>query len=52
MVQRFGDKGVDRSRSVLVPNWVDLKMIRPQLGAARLENPTGVNSPSVLISWC
>ena len=39
MVQRFGDKGVDRSRSVLVPNWVDLKMIRPQLGAARLENP-------------
>ena len=39
MVQRLGEKGVDRARSVLVPNWVDLEVIRPQLGAARLENP-------------
>ena len=39
MVQRLGEKGVDRACSVLVPNWVDLEVIRPQIGAARLENP-------------
>ena len=31
MVQKLGSKGVDPSRSVLLPNWVDLEVIRPQL---------------------
>ena len=38
MVQRLGTKGVDPSRSVLLPNWVDLDVIRPQVGSARLTN--------------
>ena len=39
MVQRLAAKGVAPSRSLLLPNWVDLDQIRPQLGAARLRNP-------------
>ena len=39
MVQKLGSKGVDPSRSVLLPNWVDLEVIRPQLGIARQHNP-------------
>ena len=39
MVQRLEAKGVDPARSVLLPNWVDLELIRPQLGPARSENP-------------
>ena len=39
MVNKLATKGVDSSRCVLLPNWVDLAAIRPQLGAARLENP-------------
>ena len=39
MVQKLGSKGVDPSRSVLLPNWVDLDVIRPQLGSARHNNP-------------
>ena len=38
MVQRLAAKGVAPSRSLLLPNWVDLDQIRPQLGAARLRN--------------
>jgi len=38
MVQRLSAKGVAPSRSLLLPNWVDLDQIRPQLGAARLHN--------------
>lgn len=38
MVHRLGLKGVDPSRSLLLPNWVDLDAIRPHLGTARLEN--------------
>ena len=38
MVQRLGAKAVAPSRSLLLPNWVDLEQIRPQLGAARLHN--------------
>ena len=39
MVQKLGRKGVDAPRRVLLPNWVDLKVIRPQLGPARQDNP-------------
>ena len=39
MVQKLRKKGVRSSRSVLLPNWVDLDVIRPQLGAARRDNP-------------
>jgi len=38
MVHRLGTKGVAPSRSLLLPNWVDLDQIRPQLGAERLHN--------------
>lgn len=38
MVQRLAVKGVAPSRSLLLPNWVALDQIRPQLGAARLRN--------------
>lgn len=38
MVQRLRAKGVVASRTVLLPNWVDLDAIRPQSGANRLEN--------------
>ena len=38
MVQKLGSKGVDPSRSLLLPNWVDLDVISPQLGEARLNN--------------
>lgn len=39
MLQRLGSKGVDPARSVLLPNWVDLDLIRPQFADALLENP-------------
>ena len=39
MVNKLGTKGVDPSRSVLLPNWVDLDVIYPQLGTARQNNP-------------
>ena len=39
MVQKLGSKGVGTSSRVLLPNWVDLEVIRPQLGAARQINP-------------
>ena len=38
MVQRLEAKGVDPDRCVLLPNWVDLDLIRPQLGPARFDN--------------
>ena len=31
MVRKLEGKGVDPSRSLLLPNWVDLDLIRPQL---------------------
>ncbi len=39
MVKRLEIKGIDADRCVLVPNWVDLEVIRPQLGSARQNNP-------------
>lgn len=36
MVQRLKMKGVAPSRCVLLPNCVDLELIRPQQGSARL----------------
>lgn len=39
MVNKLATKGVDRSQSVLLPNWVDLDVIRPQLETARQHNP-------------
>jgi colanic acid biosynthesis glycosyl transferase WcaI len=39
MVQRLEAKGVEPARSVLLPNWVDLDVIRPQLDSARYNNP-------------
>ena len=39
MVQRLIDKGVDQSKIIHLPNWVDLDVIYPQFGVARLENP-------------
>jgi colanic acid biosynthesis glycosyl transferase WcaI len=39
MVQRLEAKGVDPARSLLLPNWVDLEVIQPQLGPARVDNP-------------
>ena len=38
MVRKLGTKGVKASDRVLLPNWVDLDVISPQLGAPRLEN--------------
>ena len=38
MVQKLGTKGVAPSRSLLLPNWVDLDAICPQLGSARQQN--------------
>ena len=38
MVRKLGSKGVKASDRVLLPNWVDLDVISPQLGAPRLEN--------------
>lgn len=38
MVQRLETKGADPDRCVLLPNWVDLDVIRPQLGPARFDN--------------
>ena len=38
MVHHLRAKGVDSDRSLLLPNWVDLGMIRPQIGTDRLEN--------------
>ena len=34
---KAGYQGVPASRTPLLPNWVDLKAIQPQRGAARLE---------------
>ena len=39
MAKRLGQKGVERERIVLLPNWVDLKAIRPQGPAERANNP-------------
>ena len=39
MVQKLRAKGVQPSRVQLLPNWVDLDLIRPQLGSARQVNP-------------
>lgn len=39
MVQKLRAKGVPPSRVQLLPNWVDLDLIRPQLGSARQDNP-------------
>ena len=39
MVHKLETKGVDTSRRVLLPNWVDVDLIQPQLGPARNENP-------------
>ena len=39
MLHRLGSKGVDSKSLVLLPNWVDLDVIRPQQATARLENP-------------
>ena len=38
MVQRLEVKGVSPSRTLLLPNWVNLELIRPQQGRAQLEN--------------
>ncbi|MDC3008753.1 WcaI family glycosyltransferase [bacterium] len=38
MVKRLEIKGVAPDRCVLLPNWVDLDVIRPQQGAARSDN--------------
>jgi colanic acid biosynthesis glycosyl transferase WcaI len=38
MLQRLHSKGMPASRSQLLPNWVDLKAIQPQRGAARSAN--------------
>ena len=38
MVKRLETKGVDPARCVLLPNWVDLDLIRPQLGQSRSGN--------------
>ena len=38
MVQKLGSKGVDPYRHVLLPNWVDLDVIQPQLRSARQDN--------------
>lgn len=39
MARRACQKGVELERTVLLPNWVDLKAIRPQDRAARSANP-------------
>ena len=39
MVHKLGAKGVNPTRSVLLPNWVDLDVIQPQFGKARFDNP-------------
>ena len=39
MLHRLRSKGVDSKSLVLLPNWVDLEVIRPQQVTARLENP-------------
>ena len=51
MVRKLEGK-VDPSRSLLLPNWVDLDLIRPQLGSAVMTTLIGVSSVSGLNSWC
>ena len=38
MLQKLGQKGVLPSKRLLLPNWVDLKVIQPQQGEARNKN--------------
>ena len=55
MVQRLEAKGVTPGRSLLLPNWVDLKLIRPQLGTAQLENSyrreLGIGSDQLVVMY-
>ena len=55
MVQRLEAKGVTPGRSLLLPNWVDLKLIRPQLGKAQLENSyrreLGIGSDQLVVMY-
>ena len=55
MVQKLSIKGVDRSRSLLLPNWVDLEIIRPQLVSARQSNTyrreLGIGSDQLVLMY-
>ena len=55
MVQNLGTKGIDPSRSFLLPNWVDLEVIYPQLGTARHDNPyrreLGIGSDQLVLMY-
>ncbi len=55
MVQRLQDKGIDPGRSLLLPNWVNLELISPQLGRARFENPyrreLGIGSDQLVLMY-
>ena len=55
MVQLLVDKGVQPSRRVLLPNWVDLDAIRPQHGNARVKNPyrveLGINAEDLVLMY-
>ena len=55
MVRRLEAKGVDSNRRLLIPNWVDLKVIQPQQGIARLENSyrheLGIDSKHLVLMY-
>ena len=55
MVQRLQAKGIDPGRSLLLPNWVNLELISPQLGRARFENPyrreLGIGSDQLVLMY-
>lgn len=55
MVRRLEAKGVDSTRRLLIPNWVDLKVIHPQQGRAQLENSyrheLGIDSKQLILMY-
>ncbi len=55
MVQRLLCKGVPSCRTQLLANWVDLKSIQPQYGAARIVNSyrqeLGINSDQIVLLY-
>lgn len=51
MAERLGTKGVDRTRRLVFPNWVDTKMIYPLLTASPFREELGISPETTVLLY-
>ncbi|WP_446744048.1 WcaI family glycosyltransferase [Silvibacterium acidisoli] len=51
MVKRLGEKGIDKAKTILFPNWVDIDAVQPMTGPNRFREELGISDDQIVLLY-